>query len=241
MEYLYVSLLSICAGIIQALTGFGAGVVLMLILPYFYNMLQAPAITQFICTVLNIAIIMRFRKSLQFKKILIPTLFYLVFTLLAIEFAKGMNLKLLSFVFGIFLVLLAIYFFFFSKRAKLKNNYITAISSSTVSGICSGLFGIGGPTMALYMVSTTDSREEYLANLQMLFIISNIPSTVMRFANHILTVNLIPIIAVGGIAIVLGEYIGSIIGKKIDGDRFKPVVYSCVAVSGIILAIQNIP
>ena len=49
MEYLIIAVTSLVAGTVQSFTGFGAGAVMMAVLPYFYGIIVSPGISQIIC------------------------------------------------------------------------------------------------------------------------------------------------------------------------------------------------
>ncbi|WP_323088557.1 sulfite exporter TauE/SafE family protein [Allobaculum sp. JKK-2023] len=66
------------AGIVQALTGFGAGIVMMIVLPVFYAIPQAAGISQAICLAICAMMTFQYRKSIQWKKALKPIIPYLM-------------------------------------------------------------------------------------------------------------------------------------------------------------------
>jgi len=229
---------ALIAGVIQTVTGFGAGVVMMLILPYFFDMVVAPGISSAIGTGITYALLWKFRKHVDFKQILVPAVVYIPCSFLVIHFVRKMDMNFLTLVFGVFLIVLAIYFFAFSNRISFRANWFSAIVCAAISGVSSGLFGIGGPLMAIYFVSATRSKEEYSGTIQGLFCLTGTANLLMRAGQGIYTVDLIPLTLFGFVAINLGKILGLKIVSSLDSNLMKKVVYAFVGVSGVVTVLK---
>lgn len=231
---------SVLAGSIQTVTGFGAAVLLMLVIPYFFDMVTAPAVSSVIAMGLSITLVWKFRKQIQWKVCLLPTAIYLVLSVMAINVAKDLNLSYLSLAFSVFLIVLALFFFCLSEKLSMQANWKTASVCAAISGITSGLFSIGGPLMAMYFVSAIKEKEDYIGTLQFLFATANIVNLITRIAKGIFTVDLIPVALVGFCGINAGKLIGLKILGKIDPKKTKKVVYAFVGLSGLLSLIQQV-
>lgn len=240
MSFILIALAAVGAGVIQSVTGFGAPVILMLVIPYFFDMIAAPAVSSSIAMGASIALAWKFRKDIEWNICLFPSAVYLVFSMVAIRFAQNMDLNLLALLFGGFLVFLAAFFFFFSDRVPLRANWLTASICAAISGTTVGLFSIGGPLMSIYFVSASGKKESYLGNIQFMFAISNVVNLAMRIVNGIYTVNLLPYTLIGFVAIMLGKRIGLKILDRIDPDRLKKLIYAFVGIYGAFSVIQNL-
>ena len=236
--YLVITFSSILAGCVQAVTGFGGGIMQMQFLPYFFPMNVAPAIGECTCTPLNWAIAWNYRKQINWRLVWIPTICYMAFSTLSIWLSTKVDLGGLKLVFGIFLIVLSIYFIFFSGKLKVSGSLFTAFLCSSVSGLLSGLFGIGGPTMAMYYLAVTNGKEEYLGTMNMVFAFCMIYQLIARFTAGILTFDMIPILIVGIAGVLVGRIFGSKIVDRIDGEKLKKIVYIFLAVSGVITTIN---
>ena len=64
------------AGLIQSVTGFGAAVMMMLVLPYFFDMIRSPALSSSISLGLSAVLVWRFRKYVDWKLTLPVALAY---------------------------------------------------------------------------------------------------------------------------------------------------------------------
>lgn len=226
------------AGIVQTVSGFGAAIVMMAVIPFFFEILTAPALVSAVCAALAISVSFRFRKHINFRKSVIPILAFLVASLSIIPVSKRWDLHVLTIVFGGFLILLAVYLFFFSEKIVVRSDAKTALLLGAISGITSGLFGIGGPLMALYFSASTDSKEAYIANTQLLFATTNILNTIMRAINGIYTVDLIPLTIVGIVGILCGKKIGLKKLASVDIMQLRKIINIFVAIAGVIIIIS---
>ena len=232
---------AVAAGLVQTVTGFGSGVVLIMVLSRLFAMTAATSLNASICIALSISLAWRFRRDIDFKLVLLPAVPYLIISVCAIRMLRFMDMSVLAVAFGVFLIVLSIYFLFFESRVHLKANLPTAVSCGGVSGIFAGLFGVGGPLMALYFLTITKSRASYIATLQFFFVLSNVVSMSTRLLEGYYTMDLLPITLAGIMGITAGKWIGLKIADRLDGAQLKKVIYLFVGISGIVNVIQNLP
>jgi len=215
-------------------TGFGAAVFLMLFIPYFFDMIAAPAVASAITMGLSLTLAWKFRAHIRFGCCLLPTIAYLIFSTTSIRLAKQLDLEFLSAAFGVFLIILAVYLFVFSERITMQANRRTAVACAVISGISSGFFGIGGPLMAVYFISAIEEKKAYIGTIQFLFAFTNTVNLMMRIANGIFTIELVPAVILGFVGITIGKLAGLRILDKIDPGKIKKLVYAFVGISGVL-------
>ncbi len=240
MLYLIAFLITVLGGLIQTVTGFGSGIMMMLIFPYVFGIIKAPALSTSISLGLNIALSWKFRKYIDSKVVLAPTIAFFVTSFTIIHFVEKIKADHLYVLFGSFLIILAIYFFVFAKKTSVRPNAVTGIICGAVSGVCSGLFGIGGPMLAPYFVAATDSKESYLGNMQGLFAVTSLINTISRMQLGIYTFDLLPVTAAGIIGILIGKTLGLKILYKINAEKLPQIIYTFVAVSGAVILIEHL-
>ena len=240
MMYAIITLASVVSGIIQSVTGFGSAVFLMLIVPYFFDMVASSAISASIALGLSGTLAWKFRSKIQWKLCLFPTAIYMFCSVAVINVIRGLDLRLLSIAFGIFLILLAVYFFVVAKRLSFQPNWKSACICSAISGVTSGLFGIGGPLMAAFFVLASQDKKNYIANTQFLFAATGLVNLITRIARGIYTMDLIPVTLLGLAGITLGKLIGLRILDRLNLDMMKKGVYAFVGISGLITVLQQL-
>ena len=240
MTILIVTLVSILSGAIQNIAGFGAGIIMMLVFPHFYGLIGATSLSQAISTGMTIIMGWRYRAWLKPQWVLLPITCYMVTSLSVISIVGNIKLDLLSIAFGLFLIVLSVYFIFFQKSLKLRPTSCVAIVCGLVAGALSGLFSIGAPTMALYFLAVTDSRESYLGNLQALLAVTNIASLSMRVSRGLYTTDMLIPTAVGFASLLIGQWLGSKVAGRLTGEWFNRVVYALVGFSGVVTLVKQL-
>lgn len=233
-------LAALVGGVVQPLTGFGSAVILMIAAQYFFDMTVAPSVVAAICLFQSGNLAWQYRRYIDFRQILPPIALYTVCSLVVINLLQGMDLRVLTTVFGGFLVLLSLYFLFIAKRVIMRPSVGGGLLCSAFSGCCAGAFTIGGPMMALYFVSIARDRETFVANMQFLFVTTNTINLAMRIFRGYYGVEHLAITAVGVAAVLLGNVIGNALSRRMSGDAARQVVYVGVGISGLITLLQQV-
>lgn len=231
---------SLLAGFIQSVSGFGAGVIMTLLLTQFFDPVAAVALNVSVCTVMTLYLIVQFRKYIQWRLIVLPLIPYLIVSTLINKVMTGLDVKMLGVLFGVFQIILAVYYLFFAAVVKPRKDAGTAIAIGGISGATASLFGVGGPFLSLYMVAVSSSPKSYTANLQCVFVISNIVILSEKLAAGHYPVSAWYFTVAGALAIVAGARLGIKLLNKLDSEKMKRVVYWFLLASGITTVLQNV-
>lgn len=176
----------------------------------------------------------------MFGKKIIPILIsFLLFSLISIQFVVYVEDSILKQLLGGVLILLSIYFFFFSDNLHLRPTLTTQISMGSISGIMGGLFAMQGPPAVLYFIAAEDEKEKYMALTQTYFMFGNIFMTIVRAINGYLTFDVAQGWLYACIGIVIGGYIGNKVFEKVKKETLRKMVYLYMAVSGVITMINS--
>jgi hypothetical protein len=235
MELAFIIGTAFIAGIIQGVTGFGSSLVLMMVLPMMFALPQSAGISTAICICLNAQMLFMYRKHVDLKKIIPPAILYIAVCSVVIRFSTTVNQAMMKKVFGLFLIVLAIYYLFINKDGERKKiGLALSLFCIVVSATCDGLFGIGGPLMVMYFLSTTHNTHEYLGTIQTFFCINCVYNTLFRIYNGILLPEHLKYIGIGMVGIFIGGFIANKIVDKLDGVMLRKLIYIMIAISGII-------
>jgi len=240
MMWFAIALSALLGGFVQSVTGFGAAIVMMSVLPRFLGMLQAPALSASITAALTCGLAWKFRREIDLRTTAVPILTYMASSTVTIRMAGSLNLEILVLAFGVFLVLLSVYFIWFAGSVAIRANFVTASVCGLISGACAGLFGVGGPLMAIYFLAATDRKETYLASLQFLFAVNNLANLAARVACGIYTLDLIPLSVVGILGVTLGRMGGMKVLDRINIAVMKKLVYGYVGLSGMMILAEHL-
>lgn len=239
MVYVYSLIIFLVAAMVQGAIGFGAGPVVLAFMPLFVPYEKAIAINIFEFIWATIFLSFKNRKYIPWKvlcPILIPSV---ILAALSAYWSLSVDSSIMFLLLGFVLIILAIWFFAFDDRVKIKPTIASGTVMGFLTGIMSGLFAIGGPTAALYLMPAIDSKEGYFAAIQCIFAICNVFTLSIRIANHSLQFSDIQLLAVCFVAVVLGSALGRAIFKKINQSTFKKVIYFFIGINGLWIVISN--
>lgn len=238
---LFVFLPCIGGGLIQTTTGFGCGIFIMMFFPLFLPLIQSSALSGVASLCLIATLAWKYRKNIAWKALIAPTVFYLAASYTAISLSTHVPVAGLKAYFGLFLLIIAVYFMFFDKRIHIPANLLTAGVCGTLSGTASGFFGIGGPPMVLYFLAGSgDDKMRYLGTIQMFFFITGAFNATFRAINGIFTADIMILVIPGVLGLLVGKWIGIKIIEKINIDQLKKIIYAFLGLSGILTFVTNI-
>lgn len=223
-------------GFIQGVTGFGAGVVLMLALPVWLAVPQAAGVSGAVCVAVTASIAWRYRAHIDPKAIVGPAALYVLASSVSITIEQGLDQNAVKVALGLFLVALAAYSLLVPPERVPKPRGAAAVACIAVSGVCDGMFGIGGPLMVLYYLSRTSDTERYLGTIQGFFFLTLVCATVFRAATGVLSPGLVPLIACGIAGVVVGASAAGRVVNRLDARIVRTLTYAVIGMAGIVTA-----
>lgn len=225
--------------VIQTVSGFGFGIFVMSIFPYFMpSYAGGVAISSMLSLTTTVLIAFRYRRSVLWNLLPIPMSSFVVFSTLAIYLSGGQSDALLKKLLGIVLIGMSIYFLFFSAKIKLNPTLLNSILAGGLGGFLNGMFGMGGPPMVVYLLSVSKSNEEYLGTIQTYFAITNLYTIFLRILNGTVTVAVVQYWLFGIAAVLAGMLLGRKIFSALNPLMLKKVVYVFMALSGATMLIK---
>ncbi len=231
--YIIIFVAAIAAGMIRSAAGFGAGIILLLVLPRFYDVVTSTTLNQAICTGMPIIVALQYRKYTEWKKTLLPGIAFIVASVCTIRLLKNIDLSWLGAAMGLFLLLLSIYYLFWAKKIEINPTPLTAVAFGLISGVLSGLFSIGVTLMAVYFLAITEDRNHYVADLQSMMAVTNLFSLATRVSTGFYTASLIVPTLIGFTGMLLGQTVGDRICGRLNAERIKQFIYILVGITGI--------
>lgn len=233
MDLLFIAFIALIGSFIQSASGFGYAILCMalgsLILP-FRVVTIVEVITAF-AMVLYISI--KLYKHINFKLMLFPLISSLAASTLGVFTLMASTETLMRRVLGVALIVLSIYFIFFSAKIRIKPTPINGLIAGAISGFFGGLFNIGGPPIVAYFLSVTDDKMEYNATLQCYFAFTTVYIFFMHLFLGNVTGEVIKYSLVGLIGVGLGVGGGLNFFKKLSLNTIKKMVYSFMVIAGL--------
>ena len=169
--FLMIALPAFLAGLVQGVTGFGAGIIMMIVFPNLFGVALSAALAVAIAIILCVALVFKYRAHINLKEIIFPAVLYAIASSIAIVFSSKVDQVMMKGVLGVFLIAISVYFLFFGKNTQVQLTRLVSLVFILLSGIFDGLFGIGGPLMVIYFLALTNSKEAYLGTIQMFFLV----------------------------------------------------------------------
>ncbi|MBU5479778.1 sulfite exporter TauE/SafE family protein [Blautia sp. MSJ-19] len=230
--YILTALVAFAGSFVQSSSGFGYAIICMAIWPAFMPFYTASILEAIAAFFMVIYIAVKLWKSIDWKLLLPPIIMATITSLLGVNTLMSLDEAVLSKIMGTVLLVLAVYFIFFSSRVHLKASVISGIIAGAVSGFCGGLFNIGGPPMVAYFLSVTDDKEKYNATLQMFFTINTMSIFLIHvFQGHV-TTSMIPLVGAALAGTAAGTVSGLFLFQKLTMDRIKKFVYIFMICAG---------
>lgn len=239
MTALYILLAAFAGSFIQSASGFGYAIVVMSILPLCIPFQAASIVEVLSALAMVVWIAVKYRRHIRWKLLWWPLVANSLFSVAGVWFQSGSAETVLRRILGVTLVVLSIYFIFFSSRLVIRANLWTGLAAGTISGLCGGLMSIGGPPMVAYYLAATRSKEEYAATLQTYFVFS----TIYIFATHLVmghvTGEILGWSALALAGLGAGTFCGLKVFDRLSAEGLKKVVCGFMAVVGCYLVITG--
>ena len=232
-QLIFVAVITLCASFIQSVTGFGFGIFAMIFLPSLLLYTEANVLSTMLSIFTSLFVALAMWRKINPKNLLFPLVGCLFSTYLAVEFIGSQDNRTLMLLLGVALVLLSVYFFFFSGKIKIKPTWYAGLIAGIISGVMSGMFAIGGPPVVIYFLQSEDDTDKYLATISAYFVLSGIISVASKAANGFITPNVWLAFGIGFIAMAVGALIGKLTREKCNSAMIKKTVYGFMAISGI--------
>lgn len=238
--YAVLSVICILGAIIQASIGFGFPTFAMIFLVMIFPFQTAVTICQF-SGILGVAFFsFKYRKSIKWKVLSPFLLTALVVGILLTWYSVKIPVSFLKFYLGIVLIVIAAAMFYGSGKIKFMPNKVAGVTMGALSGVLNGLFAMGGPPVALYLLPALSDKIQYIACANTYFVIFKLLSLPIRFMNGSIDRSYTGYLVVSMISMTAGSIIGDRIMRIIPTKLLKKMVYAFVGISGIIIIMQQI-
>ena len=103
-----------------------------------------------------------------------------------------------------------------------------------------GLFGVGGPPAALYLMASLQEIRPYIATIQTYFLISNVFTLAVRSMTGAVHIVHLPLIVVGWGCAAAGVFVGIRLSGHLPERLTKRLVYAMIGVSGLATIVQSV-
>lgn len=237
---LFVFGVSLLAAFLQVHIGIGFGIIGMIFFPMLFPVPQAVALNLTIATASAAYLTYKYWKFIRWKAIAPVIAIAVVFSVFATIFSLGVKDGTLKIILGCVLVLLSIYFTAFADKVKIRPSLRNSVICGAATGVGNGLFGVGGPPVALYLMASIGEKMPFLASLQIFFLILNIATLTTRAFTGAYTWEIVKLVPIGWAAVAVGTWFGVRTLDKVPEHVMKRMVYICIGIAGLLTIIQSL-
>ena len=220
---------------VQRVTGFGFGIVMMTMLPYVMPSYgEATALSGMLAACMAVVPAVQKRRHVRLKKLLPILLTFLVLSFFSVKLLTVIDGHSLKRLFGVALILVSIYLFFFNDKVRLKPTLPVQISLGALSGALGGMFAMQGPPAVVYFMASSESKDEYIAATQWYFVTGNFMMTLFRWRSGFVTQPVLESALTALPAVALGLWIGARVYSRLHNDHLRKIVYIFLALAGVV-------
>ncbi|MGI6074973.1 MAG: sulfite exporter TauE/SafE family protein [Pyramidobacter sp.] len=229
---LWMLVTTVAGGVLSSVCGFGFGAVAMAAWPYFLPYAQSTAVAALCGASTAVFIALPHWRSIDFKILLPCALSGFAASALSVQISVGAAEGIMVHALGVMLMAAAFYSIFLGGRIRIRGTPSNGIIAGLIGGTCAGLFAVGGPPVAIYLLSSTKSNQEYRATLNAHFCFTSGVATLVRWKNGIITPTTVRLWLMVLAALVAGIFLGNKIFNRLDAKKLRLCVYAYMAISG---------
>ena len=223
---------------VKGLTGFANTLVFSTVMSFFTDIKLITPIEIILGTPSNIFIAVRERRGFRWQVVLPLATLMIIGCIPGALFLKFGNPELIKMFFGIGVTLVGLQTLL-SERLNLKPNRIALCIIGIVAGVMCGMYGIGALLVA-YVTKTTDTPEEFRANVCFVFILVDIFRAILYISTGIFTAEIFLWALKLTPFMVVGMAIGTFLAGRLRADLVKKIIMIMLVLSGVSLMVTNL-
>lgn len=224
--------LALLAEFFGTVGGFGSSLFFIPIASYFLDFHSVLGVTAVFHVSSNISKIALFRHGFDKQLILFLGIPATVFVILGAFLSQFTATKWLELGMGIFLILVAV-IFFWKPNFHLQANRSNAIVGGILSGFVAGIIGTGGAIRGVVLNSFQLKMQVFIATSAVIDLAIDLSRSLVYYSNgyvHRHDLYLIPILLVVS---VLGTWLGKKALQRVSEEKFRLIVQCLILITGI--------
>ncbi|MBN2796149.1 MAG: sulfite exporter TauE/SafE family protein [Clostridia bacterium] len=225
------------AAMVQGATGFGFSLVAVPLLSFVMPLDLIVPILVLFSLILNVVVFVKLEGHIDKKKIALLVLLGMIGLPIGIYILRFVNEDYIKFVVGV-LVMISSLAMYFNVKAHFKNVYFTYGAVGLISGILNGSSSLSGPPVILMLSNEGVNKSDFRKTLATYFMVLNIVSIPMFFLQGLITSEVIKSAAFRLPGMLIGVYLGLVIGHRIPEKLFRKITLVMIFIMGIITTVS---
>ncbi|GFZ76125.1 hypothetical protein GCM10011531_01110 [Aquaticitalea lipolytica] len=231
-------ILSILAEILGTIGGFGSSVFFVPIANMFFDFQSVLGITALYHLSSNVTKIAFFKKGLDKRIVLYLGVPAIIFVSIGAYFSKYLDPKILTYILGVFLIILSLLFLIF-KQLKILPKTRNAIIGGSLSGLSAGLLGTGGAIRGITLAAFKMDKNKFIATSAVIDLGIDFSRSIVYYFNGYMRKEHLYLVPILLVVSVVGTWIGKLILNKMSQEQFRNLVLILILLIGII-SVMNI-
>ncbi len=237
---LFVPILAvICAYIVKGMSGFANTLIFSTILSFTRSTVNITPVELILGYPANFYFTWKERKKISFKIVGPLSLLVILGSIPGAFFLKLGDIRLIKVVLGFVVISIAVEMLLHDKKKQAKNSPVVLACIGILSGILSGLFGIGA-FLAAYVNRTTDSQSQFRGNLCFVFLVENTFRLLLYSITGLFNWHIIKSAFILLPFMVIGLAIGTSLSLRVNDRMVKKIVSILLILSGISVVLSNL-
>ena len=239
MDFGFVLIIAFTAAMIATTTGFGSATILTPFVAMVIDIKAAIVLVAFFHFANNLSKFTLLRKSINLRLVFVYGLPSVISALVGAWIFGSVDVGLITIFFPMFLITFSLYSLFRPKLRIPEKDSILAIGG-LISGLTSGLIGVGGAIRSMFLISTFLKKEAYVATAAAIAIMVDVSRISMYLYQGALyeshTLWIIPLVVVA----FLGVFTGRRFLRRLNEATIRKAVLLALLFVGIKMFIDNI-
>lgn len=221
------------ANTIQTITGFAGNLIAMppslILVGYESSKVVLNVFTLVACTIITY----KNRKNIQWKILIRICTFMLLGMALGIKLIDYFDLKILSYVYGIMILIIALKKLFVKIEIKLPCIFMSTVLF--LAGIIHGMFVSGGALLVIYAVWALPDKNKFRATVAPVWMVLGVILMYSHFKSGLYTKDNLILIAASIVSLILSLKVGNMLYDKINQKNFLKITYILLIAAGILV------
>lgn len=239
-QILLLTMITFIASVVQGVSGFAFGIILVGISQYILNYTTTLAFNSLLSTCMLLYTTYYYRKNINFSTVKYPILSACIMVLVTQKlFSLVASLSYAKAILGIIFVLLGLYMIYGSDKITMLPNKRNGLFCGTVTGLLQGLFGVGGPFITVYLLSVSANKKEYFGNNQLFFFVLIGVDFLGRLNNDLVPIEVFQFFPSCFLAMLAGFKIGTSLVEKVNMQVLQRLVHIIIILDGLYMIIYT--
>lgn len=232
MDFAVVLTIAFAAAVISTITGFGSATILTPFIALVIDLKSAIVLVAFFHFANNLSKFTLMRKSVHSRLLLVYGIPSVVSSLVGAWIFGSLDVTPIAFGFALFLLVFSLYSLFKPNLRIPERDSILAIGG-VISGLTSGLIGVGGAIRSMFLISSFLEKEAYVATAAAIATMVDVSRVSVYVYRGALSQSHLPWIVPLVVVAFLGAFTGRRLLHRLNAETVRKAVLLALLLVGM--------